>query len=130
MQRFALYLQDKHQLSDCIRYAKYAEENGFEAVWQAESPTSSSHSVIRVSDQAATSACSKTSLRLGFVVPEPIEDPRIRVRQAELRRIPPSLVEGRSKPRNEDWIDFLRTTALVNRGISDRRVSALIGNAR
>ena len=88
------------------------------------------HSVIRVSDQAATSACSRTSLRLGFVVPEPIEDPRIRVRQAELRRIPPSLVEGRSKPRNEDWIDFLRTTALVNRGISDRRVSALIGNAR
>ena len=68
------------------------------------------HSVIRVSDQAATSACSRTSLRLGLVVPEPIEDPRIRVRQAELRRIPPSLVEGRSKPRNEDWIDFLRTT--------------------
>ena len=37
MQRNALYLQDKHPLSDCIRYAKYAKEKGFEAVWQAES---------------------------------------------------------------------------------------------
>jgi 5,10-methylenetetrahydromethanopterin reductase len=35
--RVALYLQDAHPLSDCIRYAKYAEEKGFEAVWQAES---------------------------------------------------------------------------------------------
>jgi 5,10-methylenetetrahydromethanopterin reductase len=33
----ALYLQDAHPLADCIRYAKYAEERGFEAVWQAES---------------------------------------------------------------------------------------------
>jgi 5,10-methylenetetrahydromethanopterin reductase len=32
-----LYLQDAHPLPDCIRYAKYAEEKGFEAVWQAES---------------------------------------------------------------------------------------------
>jgi 5,10-methylenetetrahydromethanopterin reductase len=37
MQRVALYLQDKHSLSDCIQYAKYAEEKGFEAIWQAES---------------------------------------------------------------------------------------------
>jgi 5,10-methylenetetrahydromethanopterin reductase len=32
-----LYLQDAHPLADCIRYAQYAEEKGFEAVWQAES---------------------------------------------------------------------------------------------
>jgi 5,10-methylenetetrahydromethanopterin reductase len=37
MTRVALYLQDAHPLADCIRYAKYAEERGFEAVWQAES---------------------------------------------------------------------------------------------
>jgi 5,10-methylenetetrahydromethanopterin reductase len=37
MNRVALYLQDAHPLSDCIRYARYAEEKGFEAVWQAES---------------------------------------------------------------------------------------------
>jgi 5,10-methylenetetrahydromethanopterin reductase len=35
--RVALYLQDAHPLADCIRYAKYAEDRGFEAVWQAES---------------------------------------------------------------------------------------------
>ena len=37
MKRVALYLQDAHPLADCIRYVKYAEEKGFEAVWQAES---------------------------------------------------------------------------------------------
>ncbi|TDI37184.1 MAG: LLM class flavin-dependent oxidoreductase [Acidobacteria bacterium] len=37
MKRVALYLQDAHPLKDCILYAKYAEEKGFEAVWQAES---------------------------------------------------------------------------------------------
>ena len=37
MKRVALYLQDAHPLEDCIRYAQYAEEKGFEAVWQAES---------------------------------------------------------------------------------------------
>ncbi len=35
--RVALYLQDKHPLRDAIGYARYAEERGFEAVWQAES---------------------------------------------------------------------------------------------
>ena len=35
--RVALYLQDAHSLQDGIRYAQYAESNGFEAVWQAES---------------------------------------------------------------------------------------------
>jgi 5,10-methylenetetrahydromethanopterin reductase len=36
-QRVALYLQDSHDLRDGLEYAKYAEEKGFEAVWQAES---------------------------------------------------------------------------------------------
>ena len=35
--RVALYLQDKHPLRDGIRYVQYAEDRGFEAVWQAES---------------------------------------------------------------------------------------------
>jgi len=35
--RVALYLQDKHPLRDGIDYVRYAEERGFEAVWQAES---------------------------------------------------------------------------------------------
>lgn len=35
--RVALYLQDAHSLQDGIRYCQYAEEKGFEAVWQAES---------------------------------------------------------------------------------------------
>ena len=36
-QRVALYLQDSHDLRDGLDYVKYAEEKGFEAVWQAES---------------------------------------------------------------------------------------------
>ncbi len=35
--RVALYLQDAHPLQDAIEYVQYAEANGFEAVWQAES---------------------------------------------------------------------------------------------
>ena len=35
--RVALYLQDAHPIRDGIEYVKYAEEKGFEAVWQAES---------------------------------------------------------------------------------------------
>jgi 5,10-methylenetetrahydromethanopterin reductase len=35
--RVALYLQDAHPLQDGIKYAQYAEQKGFEAVWQAES---------------------------------------------------------------------------------------------
>ena len=35
--RVALYLQDAHELSEGIELVKYAEEKGFEAVWQAES---------------------------------------------------------------------------------------------
>jgi 5,10-methylenetetrahydromethanopterin reductase len=35
--RVALYLQDKHPIRDGMAYAQYAEQRGFEAVWQAES---------------------------------------------------------------------------------------------
>lgn len=37
MARVALYLQDSHDLRDGLDYVKYAEQKGFEAVWQAES---------------------------------------------------------------------------------------------
>jgi 5,10-methylenetetrahydromethanopterin reductase len=37
MKRVALYLQDAHDLRDGLDYVRYAEEKGFEAVWQAES---------------------------------------------------------------------------------------------
>lgn len=37
MARVAMYLQDKHTIRDGMAYAQYAEERGFEAVWQAES---------------------------------------------------------------------------------------------
>ena len=33
----ALYLQDAHDLRDGLDFVKYAEKNGFDAVWQAES---------------------------------------------------------------------------------------------
>lgn len=36
-QRVALYLQDAHDLRDGLNYVRYAEQKGFEAVWQAES---------------------------------------------------------------------------------------------
>ena len=35
--RVALYLQDLHPLREGMEYARYAEERGFDAVWQAES---------------------------------------------------------------------------------------------
>jgi len=35
--RVALYLQDAHDLRDGLDIARYAEQKGFEAVWQAES---------------------------------------------------------------------------------------------
>lgn len=35
--RVALYLQDKHPIREGMELAKYAEDRGFEAVWQAES---------------------------------------------------------------------------------------------
>src|SRR5512142_1980125 len=36
-ERVALYLQDAHPIRDGMQYVRYAEERGFEAVWQAES---------------------------------------------------------------------------------------------
>ena len=35
--RVSLYLQDAHDLREGLDYVRYAEERGFEAVWQAES---------------------------------------------------------------------------------------------
>ena len=37
MERVAMYLQDKHEIREGMEYVKYAEQRGFEAVWQAES---------------------------------------------------------------------------------------------
>jgi len=37
MARVAMYLQDKHTIREGMAYAQYAEQRGFEAVWQAES---------------------------------------------------------------------------------------------
>jgi 5,10-methylenetetrahydromethanopterin reductase len=37
LERVALYLQDKHPIREGMGYAQYAEQRGFEAVWQAES---------------------------------------------------------------------------------------------
>ena len=37
MDRVGLYLQDAHPIREGMELAKYAEEKGFEAVWQAES---------------------------------------------------------------------------------------------
>ena len=36
-QRVAMYLQDAHPIREGMKYAQYAEQRGFEAVWQAES---------------------------------------------------------------------------------------------
>jgi 5,10-methylenetetrahydromethanopterin reductase len=36
-ERVSLYLQDAHDLRDGLDYVRYAENHGFEAVWQAES---------------------------------------------------------------------------------------------
>ena len=37
IKKVALYLQDAHSLQEGLEYVKYAEQKGFEAVWQAES---------------------------------------------------------------------------------------------
>ncbi len=37
IQRVAMYLQDAHPIREGMKYAQYAEQCGFEAVWQAES---------------------------------------------------------------------------------------------
>ena len=43
MTRRALYLQDAHPIRNAIAYTQYAEEKGFEAVWQADSRLSLIH---------------------------------------------------------------------------------------
>ena len=35
--RVGLYLQDKHSIRENMEIAKYAEEQGFDEIWQAES---------------------------------------------------------------------------------------------
>ena len=37
MTRLAIYLQDAHSIGEEMEYATYAEQRGFEAVWQADS---------------------------------------------------------------------------------------------
>tara|TARA_B110000438_G_scaffold201602_1_gene193099 strand:+ start:564 stop:1565 length:1002 start_codon:yes stop_codon:yes gene_type:complete len=37
MTRLAIYLQDAHPIAEAMEYATYAEQKGFEAVWQADS---------------------------------------------------------------------------------------------
>ena len=37
MARVAIYLQDKNEIREGMAYAQYAEQRGFEAIWQAES---------------------------------------------------------------------------------------------
>src|SRR5258706_8481439 len=51
--RVALYLQDAHELKDAINYVQYAEQNGFEAVWQAESRVAP-EAIVRMAAFAAT----------------------------------------------------------------------------
>ncbi len=56
MTRLAIYLQDAHTISEAIEFARYAEQRGFEAVWQADSR------LVRdaVVPMAAFAACTDT----------------------------------------------------------------------
>jgi hypothetical protein len=42
MARVAMYLQVKHAIRESMAYAKYTEQRGFEAVWQANMRASTS----------------------------------------------------------------------------------------
>lgn len=53
--RVAMYLQDLHPIRDGMEYARYAEERGFEAVWQAESRLVREATVPMAAYAAATS---------------------------------------------------------------------------
>ena len=53
--RSALYLQDMHPIREGMEYARYAEERGFEAVWQAESRLVREATVPMASFAAVTS---------------------------------------------------------------------------
>ena len=56
MTRLAIYLQDAHPIAEAMEYATYAEQKGFEAVWQADSR------LVRdaVVPMAAFATCSET----------------------------------------------------------------------
>ena len=60
MTRLAIYLQDAHSIPDAVGYVQYAEERGFEAVWQADSR------LVRdaVVPMAAFATCTET-IRIG-----------------------------------------------------------------
>ena len=60
MTRLAIYLQDAHSIPDAIGYVQYAEQRGFEAVWQADSR------LVRdaVVPMSAFAACTET-IRIG-----------------------------------------------------------------
>jgi len=60
MTRLAIYLQDAHSIPDAVGYVQYAEQRGFEAVWQADSR------LVRdaVVPMAAFAACTET-IRIG-----------------------------------------------------------------
>ncbi len=60
MTRLAIYLQDAHPIQEAMEYATYAEQRGFEAVWQAESR------LVRdaVVPMAAFATCTET-LKIG-----------------------------------------------------------------
>ena len=60
MTRLAIYLQDAHSIPDAVGYVQYAEERGFEAVWQADSR------LVRdaVVPMAAFATCTET-IRVG-----------------------------------------------------------------
>lgn len=56
MTRLAIYLQDAHTIGEAIEFTQYAEQRGFEAVWQADSR------LVRdaVVPMAAFAACTDT----------------------------------------------------------------------
>jgi 5,10-methylenetetrahydromethanopterin reductase len=56
----ALYLQDAHPLTEAIDYVRYAEERGFDAVWQADSRL-----VRECSVAMAAFAATTNSIRIG-----------------------------------------------------------------
>ncbi len=60
MTRLAIYLQDAHPIQEAMEYATYAEQRGFEAVWQADSR------LVRdaVVPMAAFATCTET-LKIG-----------------------------------------------------------------
>lgn len=60
MTRLAIYLQDAHPIEEAMEYVTYAEQSGFEAVWQADSR------LVRdaVVPMAAFATCTET-LKIG-----------------------------------------------------------------